>query len=289
MTIERRSWTPETIQRAVEFVRSGYQNDLPECFSDISSTFLYALYAQIAPSLGQQNFSQGQDEERRRTMIALAYLRSYFSGEKGRSQRPVLPARQNSRDSTTSTVLNVRLLEASQSINASGVEVQRNSWDPAASTVADLRLLEANPTIHGLEIPQPRSSNAIPGLPSQQRAEDGKPKTLRRYRRQSLCCRVCNFFPAKGNDQRKKLEKHMHTDKHRRNTKQDSGEVERFQCEICGKSYNRRDNMRAHAKKHKDQRPTEGTRMKKLARRALGGVPQAQHITLAGGLVGGMI
>lgn len=222
-------------------------------------------------------------------MIALAYLRSYFGGERRRPQHPVLLARQNSWGSTTSTVLDVRLSKASQSIDASSIQVRCNSWDSAASTVTDLRLPEANPTIDGPEIPQPRLSNAISELPSQQRAADAKRETLRRARRQSLCCKVCNFFPAKGNDQRKKLEKHMHTDKHRRNTKQDSGEVERFRCDICGKSYNRRDNMRTHAKKHKDQRTAEGTRVKKLARRALGGVQQFQHVTLASGLVGGTI
>lgn len=86
-----------------------------------------------------------------------------------------------------------------------------------------------------------------------------KRTVLERAQNQAVCCEPCGFYPAEGNDQRKKLEKHKRTNRHRKNTNQHTTEVERFPCPICGKSYNRGDNMRQHLKTHGAQGSAERT------------------------------
>ncbi|KAG7289141.1 hypothetical protein NEMBOFW57_005504 [Staphylotrichum longicolle] len=91
---------------------------------------------------------------------------------------------------------------------------------------------------------------AVEQLPSQQRAAPAaKASPVKRQKAppEMLCCLSCEFFPAPGPGQRRKMEKHKQTDGHRRKTGQDSGaELKRFSCWLCAKIYNRQDNLFQH-------------------------------------------
>ncbi|KAL2129924.1 hypothetical protein VTI74DRAFT_7141 [Chaetomium olivicolor] len=238
---------------------------------------------------------------------------------------------------------------------------RRNSWSSTTDTILDLPMPDASPILSSDDLPPPPPPDII-SLPSQQHHHipfTAGPKTAstpittaspttittrtplatttarttapknptpsllpterakRRRRRgtnnpqKSLSCPPCGYYPAPGADQRKKIERHRATDKHRRNMGEGfstsssaspplsalslipstphsdgtplrsaglaklagatAGEVEgmgvergarglpgggsvkpreEHGCVVCGSSYNRRDNLRQHLKKH---------------------------------------
>ncbi|KAK4167947.1 hypothetical protein QBC43DRAFT_126235 [Cladorrhinum sp. PSN259] len=62
-------------------------------------------------------------------------------------------------------------------------------------------------------------------------------------------CLDCGFRPARGPDQRKKMERHFKTAKHRENVGEQQKNLEEFLCDACRTTYNRRDNFRQHMKR----------------------------------------
>lgn len=129
---------------------------------------------------------------------------------------------------------------------------RQHSYDSTASTVLDV-VSDDDQDADALELtnhhpPNPPTA-AVEELPSQQRAAPAKASPVKRQKAppEMLCCLSCEFFPAPGPGQRRKMEKHKQTDGHRRKTGQDSGaELKRFSCWLCAKIYNRQDNLFQH-------------------------------------------
>ncbi|KAK3942550.1 hypothetical protein QBC46DRAFT_339500 [Diplogelasinospora grovesii] len=105
----------------------------------------------------------------------------------------------------------------------------------------------------------PETPQSLPRTPALQR--NPNPSKLR------TCCKLCNFRPASGPGQQKKLRKHEETRGHITKMKKDADQFEedektqekRFPCgwtianadgstSICGAVYNRRDNLQGHVK-----------------------------------------
>ena len=147
---------------------------------------------------------------------------------------------------------------------------RRHSYDSTTSTVLDVAMAdEAQPT-SAMETADDLDDFSVSSLPSQQNLAQDSPTALTRARRRSFCCHTCSFFPADGPDQRKKMERHKLTNKHRTNIGDEAGEAEQFGCTFCGSTFNRRDNLRQHLKKHGRQRSAAETRGKKQVWRNLG-------------------
>ncbi|KAK4114639.1 hypothetical protein N656DRAFT_776812 [Canariomyces notabilis] len=214
-----------TLQQEIEnFVNGNGESDPPQSFLTISGEFLYALHSQIGSETGNLWHLTPGLEERRPTILSLIFMRAQFQA---------------------------RSAQHGHDLQQRGVEVRQNSWNSTASTVLDVVLPGEDPGVVPEGTSTPSATHAASDLPSQQRvaARNKTPSRLKRAQRELMGCGPCNFFPAKGPDQRKKLEKHKKTDKHRRKTNQ-LGAGERFRCPSCPKSYNRRDNMREHHKTH---------------------------------------
>ncbi|KAK0667041.1 hypothetical protein QBC41DRAFT_304698 [Cercophora samala] len=77
---------------------------------------------------------------------------------------------------------------------------------------------------------------------------DGSPVETSVSESPKLECQPCGFYPIAGPDQRKKIEKHKKTKKHRQIT--GHGIVDTFRCSHCGANYTRRDNLVQHRKIH---------------------------------------
>lgn len=162
----------------------------------------------------------------------------------------------------------------------------RRSWDSTASTALDvvssdeIRSAESTSDESANDSPNPIPNHAVDDLPSQQRAADKRQTGLTRGARPPsvLSCRACGFRARQGADQRKKLERHNNTDRHRRVMGQDP--AQKFPCSVsgCESVFNRRDNMRQHeAKRHGLRRSAEDTRKRKRARRAARAVAASQQ------------
>jgi len=100
------------------------------------------------------------------------------------------------------------------------------------------------------QIPHPAPPLVTNPQPPQQR----NPPHERQSSLVGVGCKPCSFFP-KGRDQRKKMERHKRTDRHRRRTKQDV--VRRMLCpapnpdgvSLCGRKFGRRDNLGQHLRR----------------------------------------
>lgn len=150
---------------------------------------------------------------------------------------------------------------------------RQNSYDSTASTVLDVLISEDdqdNDALESTNHPQNLlQDDAFDELPSQQKTAPSKPSPVKRQKtqREPPFCRPCNFFPAAGAGQHRKMKKHKQTDGHRRKTGEDTGaEREKHACWLCPATYNREDNLWQHIKNlHGVQRS-----QKKLMWRELG-------------------
>ncbi|KAK3369984.1 hypothetical protein B0H63DRAFT_454207 [Podospora didyma] len=191
------------------------------------------------------------------SLDSLAFLKEYFYSTMFRQQLETLPQRprtprQNSWDSTTSTLCeleapNVFLLGHAPKIAQDpldGIDLP-----PVAVPPIDLPAFDFPPREALVPLPL--------DLAGVQQARDHKPTGgLRRSPPFSMSCELCQFYPARGTDQRKKMAKHLLTNKHRvaAGHEWDSGDM--FQCRlrsrdgsVCLREFNRRDNFRQHCKK----------------------------------------
>ena len=98
------------------------------------------------------------------------------------------------------------------------------------------------------EVPRAGAPLSSPAArrPANDRRQSG---TRRKGRPHSTFCEPCGFRPSEGIDLYKKMERHNKTKKHLINTGQQVEMELTFQCEICSKIYNRRDNLRQHRKR----------------------------------------
>lgn len=176
---------------------------------------------------------------------------------------------------------------------------RQHSYDSTADTILDFPISDSPPcpqetyTYTYPSPPNPPSFEFQSPLPSQQKHSQPpttpnppKPQPLNRRRSRKpnpkqqqqqqqhpppppppadpTCCHPCNFHPSPGTAQRRKMEKHKLTDRHRRNTaaagqEGDAGEGvvgkgTKFPCRVegCVSAYNREDNLRQHVvRKHK--------------------------------------
>ncbi|KAK4099588.1 hypothetical protein N658DRAFT_161673 [Parathielavia hyrcaniae] len=138
---------------------------------------------------------------------------------------------------------------------------RQNSYDSTTSTILDVPTLQADSQARKTpEVCRPAEICFISELPSQQQHRQrarGKPSPLKRKKvsQEPTHCDPCNFRPSPAG-RRRKMEKHMQTDKHRRMTGQvaalNEASTPRFECGFCGATRNREDNLVQHLReKHK--------------------------------------
>ncbi|KAK3986721.1 hypothetical protein QBC44DRAFT_132813 [Cladorrhinum sp. PSN332] len=137
-------------------------------------------------------------------------------------------------------------------IPVSQPNIRKDSWDSASTIIG--------PTVTGhqfhsaaresdLDVPflQQPTLGRVAGRPIKTK----QTKTTRKIAQVQVPtkCQPCDFQPAPGPDQRKKMERHMKTARHRKNFGEKEKNPEKFQCKKCRKTFNRRDNFRQHTKR----------------------------------------
>ncbi|KAK4225583.1 hypothetical protein QBC38DRAFT_482474 [Podospora fimiseda] len=118
---------------------------------------------------------------------------------------------------------------------------RKDSWD-STSTIIGPAVSEYQP--HS-SVKQPTSRQVTDQPDSKYRPKSRKGGS--RLQLPSICI-PCNFEPKKGPDQRKKMERHMKTARHREKVGEEEKNLEEYLCEMCQRIYNRRDNFRQHQK-----------------------------------------
>ncbi|KAL2258319.1 hypothetical protein VTK26DRAFT_8400 [Humicola hyalothermophila] len=275
-------------QGMAEFVRTDGESGLPDAFLDVANQFLYALHAQINSQPDQRHALRrlGSDE-RRPTLLALGFMRQHFqthTAQPRRPEQPVPQTRHHSWNSTTSTILDVVMHDGDDNDNDNDNNSNNTTVEGASSETFD-PLLPAdgcwtisdppsqqrqrrpggaagnNPNLKR-NGPPPPPPPSLSSSAAKQAGRNPKPPPARQA--SAVCCVACGFYPAGGPDQRKKMGRHVLTDKHRRNTGQGRGAAaadaeRRFPCPACSSAFNRRDNLRQHVRKrHRDRGGTPG-------------------------------
>ncbi|KAK3328254.1 hypothetical protein B0T19DRAFT_401035 [Cercophora scortea] len=138
-------------------------------------------------------------------------------------------------------------------------EHRQQTWSSSSSTLFDTEAPDVSPTANVSNEKNPPQEIPSPDLPSGRKHGISRQAGVKKCRPKSdsdsepVCCATCEYNPASGPDQHKKMARHNKTGSHLRKTQQDVGSQEEFPCDFvnhkgikCGGSYNRRDNLRQH-------------------------------------------
>ncbi|KAK4157155.1 hypothetical protein C8A00DRAFT_11974 [Chaetomidium leptoderma] len=204
------------------------------------------------------------------------------------------PTRHHSYSSTADTVLDLRVLDDDENgqKDPEDPEAVKPFYSPPSHPVSE------HPYQQGVteHVPSPPtfgspSSPRLSEFPRQQSiAKNDPPSPLKKRKarqqhqqqqqqqQEPVGCQPCNFFP-KAAGQRRKMDKHNRTNKHRKRTGQDVGACEPFPCLICKTKFSREDNLFQHLRKAHGVQQHQGG--KKLAWKEVG-----RSLALSGALAG---